>query len=79
MWARRVEEHDSMMYGHRRRCRARVLLRAVFEGCNMADAANVVCTFLALLCLLAPSLCNRKSGTVKDVGLDVAFHWVDCD
>jgi hypothetical protein len=45
----------------------------------MADAANVVCTFLALLCLLAPSLCNRKSGTVKDVGLDVAFHWVDCD
>jgi hypothetical protein len=37
------------MYGHGRRCRTRVPLRAVFKGGSMADAANVVRTFLALL------------------------------
>jgi hypothetical protein len=40
------------MYGYGRHHRARVPLRAVFEGDSMADAVIVVCAFLALLCLL---------------------------
>jgi hypothetical protein len=52
MWANEVEEQDSVMYGYGRHHRTRVLLRAVLKGGSMADAANVVCAFLALLCLL---------------------------
>jgi hypothetical protein len=52
MWASEVEEHDSIMYGYGRHDRTAVPLRAVFEGGSMADAADVICTFLALLCLL---------------------------